>query len=387
MLCETEMCTGCSACATVCPSACLNMVPDEMGFLYPEIDEDICIGCKACESVCPILSPVSTHNTVTAFAAKNRSLEQRLTATSGGIFELISNYVLNQNGVVFGASYDEFYHVHHICIETREELAKLKGAKYSQSDVADAFSLAKHALETNRSVLFSGTACQIVGLKNYLGKDYDSLICVDLICHGVPSPAVWQKYINERAYADNRGIKPHSINLRCKMNGWQDYSVSFDYGIHQYVVSARKDPYIQGFIHDLYLRPSCHSCTVKGLKRASDFTLGDYWGIGDQYPEFNDDKGTSIVLLHSEKAKQVWQTIRSQVYSLEVDAERAVCQNAMAIESTPKSPLAQAFRQRWKKESLDELVWDLVQTPIPLKKLTITARIKKMLLSILFHRN
>ena len=295
----------------------------------------------------------------------NPSEADRLSATSGGVFELLARWVLDRGGIVFGACYAEDFSVCHVGITDMSDLPKLKGTKYVQSKCGTCFSQAAEALKEDRFVLFSGTACQIVGLKNMLGRDHENLICVDLICHGVPSPAVWQHYVDFRAQKDNAGILPQSISLRCKESGWQSYSVMFDYGSHRFIQPAGQDAYMWGFIQNLYLRESCFHCSFKGLDRASDITLGDYWGVETQHPEMNDGKGTSLVLLHSKKGRRIWNEICPACRYLSVVPAEAVRDNSMAVENTPENPAAEEFKKSWKTEDFDELVWRLAPKPVP----------------------
>jgi len=368
MLCETKKCSGCAACANSCPEVCISMLQDDFGFLYPSVDQSVCLQCGKCQSACPVLNPLTVHDSVVAYAAMEKSKKARLTASSGGAFELLAGWVLKQGGLVFGASYDEALAVQHICVSDYADLEKLKDTKYSQSRIGDTYKQAKKELEAGKQVLFSGTACQIAGLKSFLGKEYPNLLCVDLICHGVPSPAVWQHYLDYRAQKDNSGIRPVTVNQRSKATGWPVYSVEFKYDGHTECNYASQDSYMRGFIDNLYLRSSCYNCSFKGLHRAADFTLGDYWGIESQLPQMHDGKGTSLVLLHSEKAKQVWDDIGRQMSCKQIDPEMALRDNTMALVSAVYNPKADEFVARWKNEDFDDLVWSLVpKPPVPQK--------------------
>ncbi|MBR6951279.1 MAG: Coenzyme F420 hydrogenase/dehydrogenase, beta subunit C-terminal domain [Oscillospiraceae bacterium] len=382
MLCDKALCTGCGVCATICPVSCITMQADEFGFLYPSVVEDSCVSCGKCDYVCPVLHSPAVYSPTTAYAAMNRSESDRLQATSGGVFELLARWVLEKGGVVFGAAYEEDFSVSHICIDDAEDLFLLKGAKYVQSKTGSSFLEAEEALQHGRYVLYSGTSCQIAGLKKALGKEYDRLICVDLICHGVPSPAVWQHYIDYRSGKDNAGIRPQTIYLRCKDTGWQNYSVMFDYGAQQFVQPSRQDAYMQGFIHNLYLRESCFQCRFKGIDRCSDFSLGDYWGIESQHPEMDDHKGTSLVLLHTEKARKIWSGIQTECKFLKVDPSDAVQGNPMAVDSTSETPGKKTFVSNWNSEDFETLVFSIVPLP-QTRHLSLIQRIKGTLIKLL----
>ena len=231
-LASKSQCTGCQACASICPKNCISMVTAGDGFRFPDISIENCVQCGKCEKVCPVLHTQIVSTNTLAFAIKNRNEKERKDSTSGGIFSLLAKFVLNQNGIVFGAAYSENFEVRHVDITDSNHLSLLQGAKYTQSIVGDAFEEAKKELETGRTVLFSGTPCQCAGLKSFLGKTYDNLLTMDLICHGVPSPKVWQAYIDYRSQKENNGVRPQRINMRSKSSGWSryGYSTEFDYG-------------------------------------------------------------------------------------------------------------------------------------------------------------
>ena len=374
-LCDSKSCMGCSACSNTCPQNCISMKADEEGFIYPAVEYEHCISCGLCEKSCPVLNHKSAVTMTKAYAAVNSDYDTRITSTSGGVFSLLAQTVLQKNGVVFGAAYNPDFSVSHQYTETEDGLQRFRGAKYVQSDIGKSYQQVKSFLDGNRYVLFSGTPCQIAGLQAYLGKEYEKLICVDLICHGIPSPEVWQHYIDYRAQTDNNGIRPEHINLRSKTTGWQRYSVEFQYSDKTYSKMYADDPYMWGYIKDLYIRPSCIDCKFKGLQRSSDFTLGDYWGIESQHPEMNDGKGTSLVFVHSEKAAAIWDEIASRIQFKEVDPETAIQWNPMAVKSTPYQEKREEFFTRYKDEDFERLVWELVPKPVPQKN-SLLRRIK-----------
>lgn len=362
-LAEENQCTGCSACSSICPKQCIHMEPDAEGFLRPVVEKDGCINCDFCTRVCPILSPVHPLSPAetSSYAAYNLDSDIRWQSTSGGVFTALCKWTLNRGGVIFGAAYNENFTVRHCMIDCEAELWRLRGAKYSQSDLADNFSQVKAYLTHGRYVLFSGTPCQVAGLQKYLGKSWDKLVLADVVCHGVPSPNVWKRYIQYRSLQDANGAIPTKINLRSKESGWPGYSVRFDYeGYPSYTVQNVHDPHLRAFVGDLCLRPSCYDCQFKGISRTSDFTLADYWGIERQFPELHDGKGTSLVLLHSTKAKRIWEELSPQMRCQKAEPERAVAENPSAICSSLLTENRHVFMSRYQDDDFKELTDELL---------------------------
>lgn len=383
-LCKSELCTGCGSCAAVCPRECIQMKQDEEGFLRPAVDTEKCIECNLCQRVCPIMKDYSMPDgRIVAYAAINADEQTRFDSTSGGVFTLLSHWVLDRGGIVFGASYDKDFNVVHCAVEAEKDLNKLRGAKYAQSKLGDTFRQVQVCLKAGRYVLFSGTPCQVGGLVSYLGKGYERLILVDLICHGVPSPKVWQHYVNYRREQDAYGEKPISINLRSKQTGWPGYSIRFYYPEGTvYSAPNSEDPYLRGFVGNLYLRPSCHDCQFKGITRQSDFTLGDYWGVWSQLPEYHDGKGTSLVLLHTEKASAIWKDLSAKMRFSKVNPSEALMDNPSALSSSSYSQVRECFFRRYKNEDFFDLVQELYPKPV-VKKLTLLQRIIRKLRHII----
>ncbi len=334
-----EYCTGCTACASVCPKGAIAMTADRDGFLRPVIDAESCVNCGLCEKVCPVVSPQQmSQSEPTAYAAYSDDEPMRLQSSSGGVFTEIARVILGQGGAVFGAAYDARFAVTHICVEAQEDLVKLRGAKYAQSDLGGSFQEVKNRLERGQQVLFSGTPCQVAGLKAYLRKDYTNLVTVDFVCHSVPSPMAWQEYVKYRAQQDNGGQMPSAINLRGKETGWSRYRYSnrFEYADGRtHSAGSDESLYMKLFVGGYISRSACENCQFKGYSRVSDVTLGDFWGIWDIAPEMDDNKGTSVVLVQSAKGAALMGEISDRLRLKEVSLEQASLQNPAMIRTTP----------------------------------------------------
>lgn len=388
---EKETCTGCHACATKCPKQCIKMINDTEGFWYPQINQEECIDCGLCEKVCPIITPLKfeDHFNPVAYACYNTDEKMRLESSSGGVFILIAEAVLKQGGVVFGAGFDKDFNICHQSVEHVEDLDKLRMSKYVQSKIGETYKEAEAFLKENRMVLFTGTPCQIGGLKAYLGKPYDNLVTQDIICHGVPSPMVWESYLAFRKKSDG-GCAARRIAFRRKDFGWKRYSVSISYGNDtEYRQDLTQDLFMKGFLRDLYLRPSCHACAFKSVKRHSDITLADFWGIENILPEMFDDKGTSLVLIQSEKGKTLFKSIEKDLICQSVDMDEALKYNPAAIRPAPTPKNRQLFFQRFDKEPFDKIIRDLTKPSFKMRaktaavkaldKLGIKEQIKKVI--------
>lgn len=305
---DKTKCSGCHACFSACPKNCISMIEDKEGFLYPTVDHNKCINCELCEKVCPVINCHMPEvdkcgNTV---AAINKDDNIRIKSSSGGIFTSLAEKTIEKGGTVFGAAFDDEFSVKTVYVETKSDLDKLRGSKYVQSTIGQSYRQAKFFLQEGRDVLFSGTPCQIGGLYAFLDKDYDNLITVDFICHGVPSPLVWKKYLDYRKKTAQSDIA--KISFRYKNNGWKKYSVLFEFSNNtEYLVEHDNDPFMRVFLDNYCLRPSCYNCAFKTKNRQADITLADFWGIENIYPEMDDDKGTSLAVIHSKKGKYTFQ--------------------------------------------------------------------------------
>ena len=336
-------CTGCSACAEVCPKGCISMQRDEYGFLYPSVDQSRCIHCNACFKACPLNKEHGIAGKKKAYCGKSPDDRVRNMSTSGGLFAELAENTIGKGGIVFGAAFSEdFKAVKHTAIERKEDIIKLQGSKYVQSGIGDSFLQAKQELEKGRAVLFTGTPCQINGLNAYLGKEYDDLITCDIICHGVPAPAAYEKYISE--LEGSACSKPVSVSFRDKTEGWRNYSfkAEFENGAEYRKLNV-EDPYLRAFVGNLDLRPSCHVCNAKGINRSSDLTLGDFWGMDKVCPEKNDGKGTSVIFANTEKGLDLIAELRESIDIEEIRYEEATLKNSSYFEAAPRNARADLF--------------------------------------------
>ena len=339
-----KLCTGCSACVGVCPVECIVMKDDDEGFLYPNIDKTRCISCGKCELVCPVSHAHVPDGECIAYAARTLNDYLRRDSSSGGIFSEIAKCILNRGGVVFGATFAEDFSVKHICIDSDEHLAKLRGSKYVQSRIDQTYIQARLCLSEGIPVLFTGTPCQIAGLYHFLGREYENLYTQDIICHGTPSPKVWKEYIKFRE--EKAGAKTTSVSFRDKTNGWRSYNLRFEFqngAIYSQPIS--KDVYMQSFLKDLCLRPSCYSCAFKTKQRCADITLADFWGIHDCNPNMDDNIGTSLVIIHSTKGRELFGTIAEKLQWDLADIDKAIKYNPSMIKAVSEKKQRRDFIQ------------------------------------------
>lgn len=347
-------CCGCKACQLICPKNCVKMVVDDEGFWYPNVDKEKCINCGLCEKSCPILNKQDKSSSeLNFYAAYSNNDDIRINSSSGGIFSELAINVLEKNGIVFGCTMnDDFSVSKHIKIQDVNELYKLRGSKYLQSDVSCTYEEIKYFLKNNKKVLFSGTPCQVAGLKSFLG-DYSNdsnLVTVDIICHGTPSPKIWNCYKANLEKSFNSDIK--NVSFRNKSDGWQKYSLLCEFKNNkEYKKHSTEDLYLRGFVADYYLRPSCYDCQFKGDNIKSDITLADFWGIDKVNPQFNDNKGTSLVIIHSPKGQQIFDDIidNKKIAYFVDDAEKGLNFNPSYYNSVKKKSMRKTFFKQFRK--------------------------------------
>ena len=354
-ICDKNLCTGCLACKKICPKNAIVTIKDQDGFLYPFIESSMCIKCNRCRDVCPVLNREKDRLTPPiCYGAINRNSVIRSRSSSGGIFYLLAKYIIERNGVVFGASFDENNDVRHIGVSETKDIEVLQRSKYVQSDLNDTFSQIKKILDEGTLVLFTGTPCQVEGLYNYLQKEYNNLYTQDIICHGVPSHLQWNEY---KKYISNKyRSEIIKVVFRNKEKGWSHDS-SFDIKL----ASGRKisnklseDPFFQGLINHLLVRQSCYECAFRKITRRSDITLADFWGIEKLDTDLFDDKGTSLVLVHSQKGAALFDAVKENLIYKNYAFDDAIQENPSYLFLSDPSPFAGAFKKMWKKKGFIE---------------------------------
>lgn len=402
---EKEKCCGCGACMNVCPKDAITMQPDKSGFLYPSIDRRICIECGACNKVCAYQNNVKLNTPRKAFVAVNKNEDQLLTSASGGVFSALATKVLKDGGVVFGSSLsfeNGQANSHHIAIETTEELFKLQGSKYVQSYIGDTYKQTKKFLLENRKVLFSGTPCQIAGLYSYLKRDYEELITVDIICHGVPNAVFFNRYLQEeRDRRKAKSVIGYSFRDKTKgwgMNGRIDFLLKDD-SCKSVYIPARLTSYNTLFLDGDIYRENCYLCKYATKNRLSDLTIGDYWGIEVEHPEllgktgYDEKKGISCILVNTEKGITVCQSMNSLLQLSDSTFEKISHRNEQLKKPSHKSnrraeifdifeadgyPAVEAwFKRKYKKQIIFHAVYNAFPRNIRIRVKRIVGKLKK----------
>ena len=385
-LAQKNDCTGCSACYAACAKGAISMAPDAEGFLHPIIDSAKCVNCGLCAKACPVLVRPAPRKPLAIFAAKANDDELRMRSSSGGVFSLLARSVIVDGGIVFGASFDHNdRRVIHKSAENEEELDDLRGSKYAQSDMGETFKRVKTELTKSRKVLFSGTPCQVAGLKLFLGKEYDNLLLVDVICHAAPSPLAWRKFLEKRlavAYTDRVGGLRDimRISFRRKNCGWKRFSLSIRFANdNEYLKDLTEDTFLRGFLSELYNRPSCHACKCRELRSGSDLTIADYWRVHEKFPQMDDDKGTSLILVNTDKGEKYWRDINAALTVVTSDYDDALRINPALIKSSQPHKNRKRFFGSIKDSDFDELTNRLLIRPLWRK---VGSRIKRGLLKV-----
>ena len=366
-----QTCVGCGACMQACPCKCISMKADDEGFLYPSVDTDACSGCGRCEAVCPVMAVTSCDNTnnktegsdpadpvaVGGFHKNEDILEH---SSSGGAFSLFADRIIDENGVVCACKLDDTLTAVHSFATSPEDIASFCGSKYVQSDIGQSYLGIKEYLQEGRKVLFVGTPCQCAGLRSYLGDDPDNLIVCDFICHGVPSPLVFKKYIEGAEKA--AGEKITEFRFRTKDRDWvqsgmqQGTEAVLQSGKKISKHPAYKDEFMNGFLSDIMLRPSCYECAFKSLPKSySDITIADFWGVGKVLPKLNNPKGTSLILLNSAKGISLFESVKDDFEFEYIDTKAAIRKNRSIIRSSPLNSMRYYFFDELKEKGYESV--------------------------------
>ena len=356
VLLDKSACTGCGACVSICPKGAISMLPDEEGFLYPSVDQKLCIGCDLCEKRCPA-GKAHPETRPLLLGAKNKDDAVREASSSGGVFSALAMDMFQKGGVVFGAAFDSSMHVEHIGAFDPSELAPMRGSKYVQSEAADAIGNAAALLAKDIPVLFSGTPCQVAGLLAKVpSKHREKLLTVDFVCHGVPSPGVFASYIKK--LEETHGKRVVKYTFRDKRNGWKDfYAVATFEDGSEHMGSQREEPYLYGFLQNLYLRPSCTRCdNLRGAHHVSDITIADLWGVQEICPELDDDRGLSLVMVNTQKGREALDGCKTEISAFAVDKGPMLRFNPSIEEPAKAHEKRKAFFDAYTKNGFDSAV-------------------------------
>ncbi|MBO4707555.1 MAG: Coenzyme F420 hydrogenase/dehydrogenase, beta subunit C-terminal domain [Elusimicrobiaceae bacterium] len=372
-----EKCCGCGACVQICPKNAITMRADNEGFLYPVIDDKKCIKCGLCLKICPILNNQKQDFRPKVYVAKNKNTEVLKKSSSGGMFSILADYVLEQNGVVFGAAFNKNWEVYHRFIDKKEDLNILRRSKYVQSNTLETFKETKKFLEEDRQVLYTGTPCQIAGLKSFLNKEYDNLLTADIICHSVPSPGVWKEFLKQN-YDVNKLVK---IDFRDKKYGWDKSKLYFYFNDGKIEPQSKKMSLFRiGFGETIFCRPSCHKCYFKDSNRFSDFTIGDAWGYSYYAPEMFDRNGLSILFINTEKSEKLFNILKDDIVYKEVSFDTVIKYNPYYKTSVKPHIKREEFFGCWQKEQINKLIKELTYRPLWVR---IYCKVKSMCKKIL----
>lgn len=362
-----ENCSSCGACANVCAQGAITMQLDKEGFFRPIVDASKCVHCGLCEKKCPwttnVDNPHDAQENPLTFAAYAKDESIRVHSSSGGIFTILSNEILDRGGVVVGVAQLSPTRFGHIVVENKTDFAKLQGSKYVQADVGFVYKIVCELLKKRRLVLFSGTPCQVAALYATLGKFASSkeLFTIDIVCHGVPSIKVFEKYIRELECQEKDLFD--DVVFREKITGWKNYSLLYRFKDgKRFLENHNQSKYMRLFLSRICQNTSCCNCRYRKLPRIGDITLGDYWGVAKYHPEMDDDKGTSVVILNNKHGFTFFKSIEEKLILKKTSIEYAVSENPCIIRSGKQHPQRAEFFKRLDKENIDELVTHFFQS-------------------------
>jgi coenzyme F420-reducing hydrogenase beta subunit len=363
MLIEKEKCTGCGVCSNICPNSCIDMVSDSEGFLYPSTDLNNCINCGVCEKTCPVTNGIESENKPRppAYAAWSLDKDIRFNSTSGGIFTELAKKIISDGGYVVGARYNDRHLVEHCIINDNEDISLLRQSKYVQSSSGNIYKEVKAFLKKDKTVMFVGTPCQCAGLVSFLGREHDNLLLCDFICRGVNSPKAYIKYLESMENEYDSLIK--KVWFKNKINGWNKFctKIEFENG-KEYYADRHTDLFMVGFLkYNLYMRKSCSNCSFKGFPRNSDITLADFWGVKLQDETYDTDKGTSLVILSSDKGQKYFYNINNSIYKERSNLRKAISFNLCAVDSIYMGGMRQYFFEEIDKLDFSHIMNTIIE--------------------------
>ncbi len=359
-------CCGCGACSQVCPKQCITIVPDEDGFLFPCIDNSRCVHCHLCEKVCPVENvPINleTQGEQWIVAARCKDEDSVKKASSGGAFgAIVRTLRKNKEWMVWGAAFDDNLQVVHQCSKDKNDLTALHKSKYVQSQLMDAFPRIRQQLKNGKNVVFSGTPCQVAALHNYLRDDnIENLFCIDLVCHGVPSQKMFDKYVFEEEKRLNDKIQ--SVEFRFRVfnkirKNWNSRNIRLVTKSGKVKILNRYNSiFLRAYHSFLFYRDSCHACRFATSNRQGDLTIGDFWGIQRFYPELDADKGISLIQCNTTKGKRVFEELSGEMTIYSIDREKYLSMTGGAmVAATPKNSRREAFLKYSRTHSLVESI-------------------------------
>ncbi|MEG0797453.1 MAG: Coenzyme F420 hydrogenase/dehydrogenase, beta subunit C-terminal domain [Acidaminococcaceae bacterium] len=351
---KKQACVGCYACANRCPKQCITLTADAEGFVYPRVDSAKCVECNLCVQVCPLLKTNNEQVTPQVFACLNKNAKVRASSSSGGTFTLLAEAILRQGGSIFGAVFTQEFKVQHTVANTCQELEAMRGSKYVQSQIGTTYVQAEQLLRSGKPVLFSGTGCQIAGLKGFLRQAYANLWTVDIVCHGVPSPKVYQQYLQELSAEAGEAIT--KVNFRDKKTGWQGFKFIVETAHQQFAATKQEDPYMRAFLNNLSTRPSCAACKFNNQRSVADITLADYWGVATKLPAMDDNQGTSLVLVNTPQGQELFDRISASLVVAVSTYEHAAAYNHALTKPNVQHPYRKLFFEHLGRENIKTLV-------------------------------
>lgn len=355
---DKAKCTGCGACVNICLQNAISLIPDKHGDTYPNVNNDKCTQCSLCEKVCPLLNEIENSNYIEPLVkvAWNTDVQIRENSTSGGVYSALAESFIKQGGYIVGAEYDSDFSIVHRVTSNIEDISKLRQSKYAQSELGDVFKKIKTLLQDHQSVMFCGSPCQVAGLKRFLRKDYDNLFTIDFICRGIISQKVYKKYL--LSVKKHTGSEIKKVHFKNKDFGWNRFSTKIDLDNDSvYHKDRYSDEYMVGYLkHNLYMRPCCYECKFKTLPRFGDITLGDFWGIGNYDKNLDNDMGTSVVMVNSDKGEKLLELCKNSLFTQDSDLDTVTKGNSCLFNSPSVGKYRDYFYSKYEHKDFIDLI-------------------------------